>query len=103
MTSQLGDRRSRIRLEVVGSLWGALDVEDIARVVNVSDTGALIATRTPMPLESMQAVRIRLEGREVAVDARVRHCREAIGPGGVLEYLVGLEIVSNGSSPLQLS
>jgi hypothetical protein len=99
MTRQLGDRRSRIRLEVVGTLWGALDFEDVARVVNISDTGVLIATRSAPPLDSIQAIRLRIEGREVTVTARVRHFRQAAGPGGSPEFLVGLEIVGNGASP----
>jgi hypothetical protein len=98
MTRQLGDRRSRIRLEVVGNLWGALDIEDVARVVNISDTGVLIAMRSAPPPDSVQAIRLRLEGREVTVTARVRHCRQVAGPGGSPEYLVGLEIVGTDSS-----
>jgi hypothetical protein len=97
MTRQLGDRRARIRLEVVGSLWGALDFEDTARVVNVSDTGLLIAARTPPLLDAVHPIRLLQDGQEVTVMARVRHFRQAPGPGGSSEYLVGLEVL-NGSA-----
>jgi hypothetical protein len=98
MTRQLGDRRSRLRLEVVGSLWGALDFEDVARVVNISDTGLLIAARSAPPLDSVQAIRLRRDGHEVTVVARVRHFRQTTGPAGSPEYLVGLELVGSGST-----
>ena len=92
--TQLGDRRVRIRLEVVGSLWGALDTEEPARVVNISDTGVLVAARFAPPIDSLQAIRLRVDGRDVLFDARVRHSRQVIGPGGTPEYLIGLELVN---------
>lgn len=94
MTRQLGDRRVRMRLEVVGSLWGALDLEEPARVVNISDTGVLVAARFAPPVDSLQALRLRIDGREVLIDARVRHARQVLGPGGGPEFLIGLELIN---------
>src|SRR5437870_2075071 len=37
----LGDRRARVRFEVVGSFWGTVDLAEPARVININRTGAL--------------------------------------------------------------
>jgi len=76
----LGDRREQIRLEVVGSLWGTLDANRRARVVNVSGTGALIASPVPVALDSTQTVRLTLDGREFTLEARVRHMKQIASP-----------------------
>ena len=90
----LGDRREHIRLEVVGSLWGTLDVDRRARVVNVSGTGALIASPVPAAVDSTQTVRLTLGGREFKLEARVRHMSQVAGPvedGN--QYQIGLEFL----------
>ena len=48
----LGDRRRRIRLEVVGSLWGALEIDRQAELMNISRTGALIVSPVPAAVEA---------------------------------------------------
>jgi hypothetical protein len=97
MTS-LGDRRVQIRLEVVGALRGTLELPATARVLNISQTGALIESPLAMPLDSTQVVHFTLDGEDVPVEARVRHVRQA--PGGArAEYLVGVEFTS---APLAL-
>ena len=90
----LGDRRSRVRLEVVGALWATLELSEPARVVNISRDGALITSPVPMPPESVQPLHLKLEGREVTVDARVRHIRRVSGPDEPIRYLVGVEFLS---------
>ena len=89
----LGDRRARIRLEVVGVLWGTLEATPTARVLNISRTGALIESPMGVPLESVQTVRFTVGGEAVTVDARVRHLRRVPG-AATPEYLVGVEFVS---------
>lgn len=69
----LGDRRRRIRLEVVGSLWGALEIERQAQLMNISRTGALIVSPLPAAVDSMQSVKLTIEGHEIKLAARVRH------------------------------
>jgi hypothetical protein len=94
----LGDRREHIRLEVVGSLWGTLDVNKRARVVNVSGTGALIASPIPAAVDSTQTVKLTLEGREFTLEARVRHMKEVANPSDDgTQYQIGLEFL--GTSP----
>ena len=91
----LGDRRARVRYEVVGSFWGTLDVTEPARVININRTGALLAAGSPLAPDSIQVVRLVIEGRDVSVDAKVRSIRHMPKQAGQPEhYLVGLEFVS---------
>jgi len=90
----LGDRRSRVRLEVVGALWATLELTEPARVVNISRDGALLTSPVAMPPESVQPLHLKLEGQEVIVDARVRHVRRVSGPEEPIRYLVGVEFLS---------
>jgi hypothetical protein len=98
----LGDRRARIRLEVVGQLWGTLEVTNEARVVNISRNGALIASPLPAALDSTQALRLTLRGHEIGLRARVRHlkrvARDADHEG---YYRIGLEFLDQPAALLQ--
>ena len=100
----LGDRRSRVRFDVVGALWGVLELTETARIRNVSNTGALIDSPLPVALESTQTVRVIVNGEPVAVDASVRHVRriepDSAEPGAP-RYLIGLEFLSPPESVLQ--
>jgi len=90
----LGDRREQVRLEVVGTLWGTLEVNRPARVVNVSGSGALIVSATPATIDSTQMVRLTLDGREFKLEARVRHMRHvADGSEDGANYHIGLEFL----------
>jgi hypothetical protein len=89
----LGDRRRRIRLEVVGSLWGTLEVDRQAQLVNISRTGALIMSPIPAAVDSTQAVRLMVEGHEVKLDARVRHLQRVSDAAGESMYRIGLEFL----------
>jgi hypothetical protein len=92
----LGDRREQIRLEVVGSLWGTLETDKRARLVNISDTGALIESPLPAVVDSKQTVRFALDGREITMEARVRHMAQIPRPGGVgTHYHIGLEFLGS--------
>jgi hypothetical protein len=91
----LGDRREHIRLEVVGALWGTLEVNRPARVVNVSGTGALIASPAPVAVDSTQTVRLTLDGREFTLEARVRHMRQAPDSTDGASYHIGLEFLGD--------
>jgi hypothetical protein len=96
--SPIGDRRIAVRLEVVGALWGVLEVLETARVLNISRGGALIAAASPLPIDSTRSVRLTVGGEQTVVDARVRHSRPAGGSTTAPSFLIGLEFVS--SSPL---
>lgn len=89
----LGDRRRRIRLEVVGSLWGALEIDRQAQLVNISRTGALIMSPVPAAVDSTQSVTLTVEGHEVQLDARVRHLQRMTDGAGEAVYRIGLEFL----------
>jgi hypothetical protein len=90
----LGDRRRRIRLEVVGSLWGTLEVDRQAHVVNVSRTGALITSPVPAAIDSTQSIKLTVEGHEVRIAARVRHMQRIDQLSSEEpQYRIGLEFL----------
>ena len=71
----LGDRRSRVRLEVVGALWATLELTEPARVVNISRDGALITSPVAMPPESVQPL-----APEARRSRRHRRCARSARP-----------------------
>jgi hypothetical protein len=89
----LGDRRRRIRLEVVGSLWGTLEIDRQAVLMNISRTGALILSPVPAAVDSTQLVRLTVEGHEIKVSARVRHLQRVAESGAIPQYRIGLEFL----------
>jgi hypothetical protein len=96
-----GDRRGQVRFDVVGALWGLLELTETARICNVSNTGALIDSPLPAALDSTQTVRVIVEGQTVALDARVRHIRRVGIESGTPRYLIGLEFMSPPESVVQ--
>jgi hypothetical protein len=94
-SARFGDRRSQRRLEVVGHLWGALDVMETARVVDVSLGGVLIESPVAVPPGSEQPIQLTVDGQSILVDARVCHIRRApVVNAGRASYLVGYEFIS---------
>lgn len=90
----LGDRRRRIRLEVVGSLWGTLEIDREAHLMNISRTGALIASPVPAAVDSTQSIKLTIEGHEVRLAAKVRHLQRIGDPvEGAPRYRIGLEFL----------
>lgn len=93
---QLADRRRSTRFEIVGELWGSLQVLEPLRVCNLGREGALIESAAPLPVGSNQPVRL-LRGTEITeIRASVRHLSAVPGEGGGLRYRVGLEFLGVG-------
>jgi c-di-GMP-binding flagellar brake protein YcgR len=88
----LGDRRSHLRLEVVGSLWGTLEIDRLASMVNISRSGALVVSWLSAPVNSVQTIKLVLGEREFRIQARVRHVRPA-GDEQEPLYQLGLEFL----------
>ena len=92
-TKPLGDRRARVRFEVVGTLWGTLELHESSRIVDISRFGVLMESSLALPPDSEQSVRLEIGGEEVRVDGRVRYLRR-ITDGNHAAYLIGLEFLS---------
>jgi hypothetical protein len=89
---RLGDRRTDLRFEIIGQLWGALETVDSVPLRNLARGGALIEARTAPTPETFRAVRFGVNGKAQEIQVHVRHvtpCRTADGE----RYLVGLEFV----------
>jgi hypothetical protein len=93
------DRRSQPRYDVVGALWGVLELSEEARVLNISATGALVDSPFPCAVDSTQAIQLGVEGHDVTVDSRVRHVH--FDPGPETRYLIGVEFISAPLSVLR--
>jgi hypothetical protein len=95
--SLASDRRGRIRFEVFGFFWGSLDVGESVRVHNLTSHGALIEADGPLAVESIQSIRLVMDGQVTVSDAHVRHVRALPGEPP-LRYLVGVEFISPSSA-----
>ena len=97
----MADRRHGERFDVVGALWGQLELTESAQIRNVSTTGALIDSPLPAALNSSQPLRLVVDGHEVKVDAHVRHVRRVSAERAAPRYLIGLEFSSPPVSVVQ--
>jgi hypothetical protein len=90
----LGDRRAHVRLEVVGALWGTLELSETADVLNISTTGALIESPVPAVPDASQLVILVIDDEELTVETSVRHSKRVVPESDPPQYLIGLEFVS---------
>jgi S-adenosylmethionine:diacylglycerol 3-amino-3-carboxypropyl transferase len=93
--AHLGDRRRKVRLEVVGALWGTMELAEPARVVELSAGGALILSPVAAAPDAVRVVTLEVAGELVTVDARIRHLRAV--PATDTEptrYLLGVEFLA---------
>ena len=97
----LGDRRARLRFEVVGTLRGTLETMEPARLVNISGTGALVETPVAMQVDSIQVVQVTLDGQATRVTARVRHQSRIGQYPERIHYVVGLEFLTAPAALLE--
>jgi hypothetical protein len=89
------DRRARVRLEVVGVLWGALLPKEAVRVIDISTGGALVTSPVPVETHSIQSLKVSINGRELTLESRIRHSRcLAPAQGKSVQYLIGMEFLS---------
>ena len=84
------DRRVHERFDVLGALWGVLELPETATVIDVSSTGMLIEAAICPPLNSVHSVRILVDGDPVLVDTVVRRCQ----PSAEGQMLIGLEFLT---------
>lgn len=90
---RLADRRVATRFEIVGELWGSVQALEPLHVCNLSPGGALVESFAPLPVGSLQPIRMS-QGTETAeIRAAVRHQSPIHLQGGGRRYRVGLEFV----------
>lgn len=87
------DRRHVKRLDVVGVLFGTLHFSHGARLVDISEGGALIASPVRLPIGMARSIRLNVNGADVNVAAVVRHVTRVVHARRA-EYLVGFEFLS---------
>jgi hypothetical protein len=91
---RVGDRRSAVRLEVVGALWGTLEFHKQARVRDLNRDGALLEYPAPVLPDTVHAVTVEPDGQRVSLNGRVRPVRQTAAPDGSPLYLAGVEFLS---------
>lgn len=83
------DRRGHDRYDVIGALWGVLELPEPVTIVDVGPDGILLESGISPVLNSAQTIRLLVEGELVSVETTVRHAR----PVRDGRYLVGLEFL----------
>ena len=91
---RVGDRRSAVRLEAVGALWGTLEFHKQARVCDLNRDGALLEWPVPVLPDTVHAVTFEHGGQRVSLNVRIRHVRRTTAPDGATVYLTGVEFLS---------
>lgn len=89
---RLGDRRSDLRFEIIGPLFGSLETVDPLPLHNVGRGGALVESRVALETDSVQTVRLGYNGQAAELQAVVRHVTQTLSPIGE-RYLIGLEFL----------
>jgi hypothetical protein len=90
---RLGDRRNRVRYEIVGQLWGSLETFEPMEVHNISRGGALVETHLPLSADSVQRLRLVAEEQALDLQARVAHVSQRQDVTAPENFLVGMQFV----------
>jgi len=97
---RLGDRRSELRFEIIGQLWGSLETIEHLSLRNLGRGGALVESRRPLTSDTIHGVRLLIGEEPRDVQVRVCHVTPVRVPGGE-HYLIGLEFVELGAPVLE--
>lgn len=95
-----GDRRTKNRFELVGTLPGTLETWHRHRVRNLSPGGALVESSVALPPGSRVSGRLVLQGSQRDVKAEVRYIQENGIASGAARYLIGLAW-ADGTRPME--
>ena len=91
---RLADRRNATRFEIVGELWGSVQALEPLRVCNLTPEGALVESVAPLPVGSVQPIRLVQGAQATDLRAAVRHLSPVHLAGGGRRYRVGLEFLN---------
>jgi hypothetical protein len=89
----LADRRAATRFEIVGDLWGSVQALESMRICNLTAEGALVESAGPLPVGSVQPIRLTQGAQSMEVRAAVRHLTPVFLENGERRYRVGLEFL----------
>ena len=90
----LADRRAATRFEIVGELWGSVQALESMSICNLTPEGALVESAGPLPVGSVQPVRLTQGAQTMEMRAAVRHLTPVHPEGGGRRYRVGLEFLN---------
>lgn len=90
---RLADRRVATRFEIVGELWGSVQALETLHVCNCSLGGALVESLAPLPVGSVQALRISHGTETAEIRAAVRRLSPVPLQDGGHRYQAGLEFI----------
>ena len=90
----LADRRVAARFEIVGELWGSVQALESMRLCDLTPEGALVESAVPMPVGSVQTIRLIQGAEAIEVRAAVRHLSPVLLEGGNRRYRAGLEFLN---------
>jgi len=97
---RLGDRRTDLRFEIIGQLWGSLETVELHPLLNLARGGALIETRARLNPEAVRSVRFGFNGTSHDIQVKVRHVKSEPVPDGE-RFLVGLEFIEPSAAALE--
>jgi hypothetical protein len=97
---RLGDRRTELRFEIVGQLWGSVETTELLPLRNLTRRGALIESRHRFNADALRAVRLVDAADAADIQVRVRHVTPVKTTEGE-RYLIGVEFVDPSAGALQ--
>jgi PilZ domain len=90
---RLGDRRGRLRFELVGELAAVFGTIELLSARDISWGGALVESTVPLPVDSIQSLRFITGDQAGEVTVRVRHVTRTDRPDGSARYRIGFEFL----------
>jgi hypothetical protein len=88
-----GPKREAERVYPPGPITGEVTVYEPMTILDLSDRGALVATKFALHVDSLHEFRLSLGTRSVIVKGRIVHCQIGDLQEGVVLYRSGIEFV----------
>ena len=98
----VADRRTHVRLDVVGRLRGMFDTKATGQLLNIGQGGALIASPVRLLSHAVHTITVRWSGYDFRLDTRVRHVYQTVGSAAPLQFEIGLEFLDAPETLLAL-
>jgi len=91
---RLADRRNVTRFEIVGELWASAEALETLRICNLAPEGALVESAIPLPVGSVQPIRMTQGAQTTELRAAVRHLSPVYAGANDRRYRIGLEFLN---------